>query len=65
MPQVTRSASKAHSSASERVKSGAFEPWLAVLLGLAIMPYARIDLDVNMAEEAELWRLERGCASQS
>ena len=65
MARVTRSASEAHASASEREQSGAFKPWLVVLLGLAIMPYiyARIDVDVNMAEEAELWRLERGCAS--
>ena len=63
MARVTRSASEAHTSASEREQSGAFKPWLVVLPGLAIMPYARIDVDVNMAEEAELWRLERGCAS--
>ena len=43
-------------SATERVQSGAFTPCLAVMHGLETMPYARIDLDVNMAEEAELWR---------
>ena len=64
MAHVTQSASEAHVSATERVQSGAFTPCLAVLHGLATMPYARIDLDVHMAEEAELWRLESqsGCA---
>jgi len=63
MSRVTRSVSEAHACASEGDQSGAFKPWLAVVLVLASMPYARIDLDVNMAEEAELWRLETGCAS--
>ena len=44
-----------------------FQACLAVVLVLAVMAYARIEVDVNMAEEAceeaELWRLERGCAS--
>ena len=64
MGQVTLSEGCPHARRGERRdQSGAFKPWLPVGLVLAIMPYARIDVDVNMAEEAELWRMERGCAS--
>ena len=67
-----RSASRSHGSGHSVSEEGALDvqasaraigPWLVVGIVLAIMPYACIDLDVNVAEEAELWRLERGCAS--
>ena len=60
MTQVSRSTSKAHSRCRH---FQAWKPWLEVALMLGSMVHARIDVDVNTTEEAELFRLETGSAS--
>ena len=60
MGQVTLSEGCPHARRGERTTSGSVEQVAAVAVALGCMAYPR---DVNMAEEAEMLRLERGSPS--